>query len=65
MKGWVVKWQRTLATPLRGAAALKPSHCYWYRRHLQEKKRQKQKQCDLQTSYTHEKGNSKNTVNLP
>ena len=24
MKGWVVKWQRTLVTPFRGAAALEP-----------------------------------------
>ena len=24
MKGWVVKWQRALVTPFRGAAALEP-----------------------------------------
>ena len=65
MKRWVVKWQRALLTPFRGAAALEAVPLQLVSTLFTGKKKTKtKKQYDLRTSYTHEKGNSINTVNL-
>ena len=62
MKGWVVKWQRAHVTPFRGAAALEAVPLQLVSTLFTGKKQQQQ--YGLLTSYTHEKGNSINTVNL-